>query len=154
MMPRPLIAQARAFLGRREAGADRAELQSTLQELHADVFTQIDQEVRLVSLICCICAVAAVPHDISCASRHRTCPFAQVRGFWHQLETATNERQRALLRRLNAHLEGLSRAIEVHFASMLPSPASSHSLDDAFELCPLFSMLLDMHTHSPAVAIC
>ena len=41
------------------------------------------------------------------------CPDAQVRGFWHQLETATNERQRALLRRLNLHLEGLSRAIEV-----------------------------------------
>lgn len=42
------------------------------------------------------------------------CTIAQVRGFWHQLETATNERQRALLRRLNLHLEGLSRAIEVH----------------------------------------
>ena len=45
-----LGAQARAFLGRREAGADRAELQRTLQELHADVFTQIDQEVRLLLL--------------------------------------------------------------------------------------------------------
>lgn len=45
-----LSAQARAFLGRREAGADRAELQRTLQELHADVFTQIDQEVCLLSL--------------------------------------------------------------------------------------------------------
>jgi hypothetical protein len=43
-----LGAQARAFLGRREAGADRAELQRTLQELHADVFTQIDQEVCLL----------------------------------------------------------------------------------------------------------
>lgn len=39
--------QARAFLGRREAGADRAELQRTLQEIHADIFSQIDQEVRL-----------------------------------------------------------------------------------------------------------
>lgn len=45
-----LGAQARAFLGRREAGTDRAELQRTLQELHADVFTQIDQEVGLLSL--------------------------------------------------------------------------------------------------------
>ena len=43
-----------------------------------------------------------------------------MRGFWHQLETATNERQRALLRRLNGHLEGLSRAIEVRSTS-LPS---------------------------------
>lgn len=40
--------QARAFLGRHEAGADRAELQRTLQELHADIFTQIDQEVGLL----------------------------------------------------------------------------------------------------------
>ena len=42
-----------------------------------------------------------------------------MRGFWHQLETATNERQRALLRRLNLHLEGLSRAIEVHIRGRL-----------------------------------
>ncbi len=44
--------------------------------------------------------------------------MAQVRGFWHQLETATNERQRALLRQLNGQLEGLSRAIEVLLRSL------------------------------------
>jgi tRNA U34 5-carboxymethylaminomethyl modifying GTPase MnmE/TrmE len=83
---RAVFDKARAFLGRRAAGADRAELQRTLQELHADIFREIDQEVR---------------------------------GFWHQLETATNERQRALLRRLNGHLEGLSRAIEAVVAERL-----------------------------------
>ncbi len=58
--------------------------------------------------------------------------MAQVRGFWHQLETATNERQRALLRRLNGHLEGLSRAIEVLLRSLTsiarPRTASTRPL--------------------------
>jgi hypothetical protein len=53
-------------------------------------------------------------------------PNAQVRGFWHQLETATNERQRALLHRLNAHLEGLSRAIEVQSVHLPKSCPEKH----------------------------
>jgi hypothetical protein len=52
-----------------------------------------------------------------------------VRGFWHQLETATNERQRALLRRLNLHLEGLSRAIEVHTAVVLHAASGALAPD-------------------------
>ena len=45
--------QARAFLGRRNAGSNREELQQTLQELHTNVFTQIDQEVCLLLRMCC-----------------------------------------------------------------------------------------------------
>lgn len=43
--------QARAFLGRRAAGADRAELQQTLSELHSDIFMQIDQEVWTAAIV-------------------------------------------------------------------------------------------------------
>ena len=38
--------QARGFLGRRQAGAGREELQGKLQALHADIFGTIDEEVR------------------------------------------------------------------------------------------------------------
>jgi hypothetical protein len=96
--------QARSFLGRRNAGSDREELQRILQELHADVFTQIDQEVCLQLHMYCIQYTQCVPaqHN-SPLSAHPA--DIQVHGFWHELETAGNERQRALLRRLNAHLE-------------------------------------------------
>jgi len=71
----------------------------------------------------------------------------EVRAFWHQLEMASNERQRTLLQRLNAHLEGLSRAIEQVVAEGLsvrlqpvdlrlekPSAASfHHSLQALFD---------------------
>lgn len=70
------------------------------------------------------------------SQRHHTCHYqvyrpscAQVHGFWHELETAGNERQRALLRQLNAHLEDLSRAIEVqHFRqSVQPLKEPKHA---------------------------
>ncbi len=38
--------QARGFLGRRQAGAGREELQHKLQALHSDIFGTIDEEVR------------------------------------------------------------------------------------------------------------
>lgn len=67
------------FLHLRSGDASKDKLQSELQELHSEIFSTIDEEVR---------------------------------AFWHDLEMASNERQRALLRRLNVHLEQLGRMIE------------------------------------------
>lgn len=43
----------------------------------------------------------------------------QVGEFWHELEAATNERQRKMFRQVNRHLEALSRAIESAVADQL-----------------------------------
>ena len=43
----------------------------------------------------------------------------QVRGFWGQLEAATNERQQAMFRMLNAHLKHLAQRIEAAVGEIL-----------------------------------
>ena len=59
----------------------------------------------------------APPHKISC-----TC--LQVRGFWAQLEAATNERQQAMFRMLNVHLARLGQRVETVVGDLLEVSAS------------------------------
>ena len=60
----------------------------------------------------------AAPHQRSCTS-------LQVRGFWAQLEAATNERQQAMFRMLNVHLERLAKRVETVVGDLLEVCASS-----------------------------
>ena len=43
----------------------------------------------------------------------------QVRGFWAQLEAATNERQQAMFRVLNKHLARLAQRVETVVGDLL-----------------------------------
>lgn len=57
----------------------------------------------------------------------------QVRGFWAQLEAATNERQQAMFRVLNAHLKHLAQRVEAAVGDILevthtPVPAAATNL--------------------------
>ena len=45
--------------------------------------------------------------------------YLQVRGFWAQLEAATNERQQAMFRMLNAHLNRLAQRVETVVGDLL-----------------------------------
>ena len=59
------------------------------------------------------------------ALQQRSSICVQVRGFWAQLEAATNERQQAMFRMLNVHLARLAQRVETVVGDLLEVCPSS-----------------------------
>ena len=58
----------------------------------------------------------------------KECICVQVRGFWAQLEAATNERQQAMFRVLNTHLARLAQRVETVVGDLLEVGVATHEL--------------------------
>ena len=65
------------------------------------------------------------------------CLVLQVRGFWAQLEAATNERQQAMFRMLNVHLARLAQRVETVVGDLLEvsAPPPMHRRPDMCRRC-------------------
>ena len=75
----------------------------------------------------------------------------QVRGFWAQLEAATNERQQAMFRVLNGHLKHLAQRVEAAVGEILevthnPVPAAATNVN-YMVLCMLQELYV-FHRHN------